>query len=256
MTSNEYAPQNLRQPRLAGPAGYDEPQTDHGIRERLVELLGFDPEAVIFDMDGVLADTEPVNQRALTAVLANRGAELRAEEYGHLIGLSNQASWDWLIARFALETTAATLADEYVRDLVPRVRKDVDAGPGVLELVSGLRANGISLGLASASPRGAVDAVLAKLGLNDAFSVVVCDSDVKAGKPAPDLFLLAAARLGADPANCLVIEDSLHGIEAARAAGIPAVALRTRYTADSVLDARIVVDSLECLLPRTASRSL
>lgn len=199
-------------------------------------------------MDGVLADTEPVNKRALTAMLASRGVVLREDEHDNLVGLSNQAIWEWLIARFALTTTTATLTDEYVREVVPRIQREVVPGPGVVELVARLSASGVRLGLASSSPRDAIDAVLATLGLSQAFGVIVCDADVMEGKPAPDLFLLAAARLDADPARCVVIEDSLHGIEAARAAAIPAVALRTRYNANVALRAQIVVDSLESLL--------
>lgn len=206
--------------------------------------LGFAPEAVIFDMDGVLADTEPMNQRAQDEVLARHGVSLTDAEYAALIGLSNAATWRWLIDRFDLPGTGAALAAEYVAALRPAIAGGLHPAAGVVELIGQLSAAGTHLGLASSSPRGAVDAVTDALGLGGAFEVVVCDQDVAHGKPAPDLFLLAAQRLRVAPARCVVIEDSLHGIEAAAAAGMTAIALRTRYNGGARLEAPHVVDSL------------
>jgi HAD superfamily hydrolase (TIGR01509 family) len=217
-------------------------------RHRLPEAIGFRPDAVIFDMDGVLADTEPLNQRALEAVLGLRGARLSAEELAALIGLSNDATWRGIVDRFALAETPRALEDEYVRALAPIVASDAVPGPGVSELVGALAADGIGLAIASSSPRAAVDAVLAALELDEAFAVVVSDELVARGKPAPDIFLLAARELGVDPGRCVVIEDSLHGLEAARAAGMTSIGVRTRYNAAWTLDAQLVVDSLEELL--------
>jgi len=210
--------------------------------------LGFVPEAVIFDMDGVLVDTEPINQRAQDAVLARHGVSLSDGEYARLIGLSNGATWRWLIERFGLPETPAEMAADYVAELRPMIERGLVPAAGVVELIGQLTRAGIPLGLASSSPRGAVDAVMAALGLGGAFRVMVCDEDVAHGKPAPDLFLLAARRLGAALERCVVIEDSLHGIEAAAVAGMTAIGLRTRYNRDARLDAPHVVDSLAELI--------
>jgi HAD superfamily hydrolase (TIGR01509 family) len=95
-------------------------------------------------------------------------------------------------------------------------------------LIVGLKMRGFPLALASSSPRAVVDAMLEELGLAGSLDVVVTGDDVDRGKPDPDIFLLAARRLGVDPAECLVFEDSLHGIKAARTAGMTPVAVRTR----------------------------
>ena len=217
-------------------------------RPHLASVLGFVPAAVIFDMDGVLADTEPINEQALAAVLARRGASLTEEEYRGTVGQSNDTSWAWMIERFGLTDTAAVLEQEYECELLPMVSAGVVPSAGVVELVGELRASGIRLAVASSSPRVAVGAVLGALGLTRAFDVVVTGEDVAAGKPSPDIFRLASERLGVTPAECLVIEDSPHGIEAAHRAGMSSVAVKTRYIPRDALRADLVIDSIERLL--------
>lgn len=214
------------------------------VRLSFETVIGFRPVAVIFDMDGVLADTEPRNEQALAAVLGRRGGVLTDTEYRGLIGLSNDASWALLIRRFGMTEPAAGLQEEYVREVLPLLAT-VDPSPGAVELVETLHAAGIRLGVASSSPRPAVDAVLKSLGVATTFHAVVSGEEVAFGKPAPDIFLLAAARLGAPPTQCAVIEDSPHGLEGARQAGMRTIALRTRYTTDQDLRADIVISSLE-----------
>ncbi|MEO8470271.1 MAG: HAD family phosphatase [Chloroflexota bacterium] len=209
-------------------------------------VVGFRPAAVIFDMDGVLADTEPSNEKAIAVVLSGRGGVLSDREYGALVGQSNDESWAWLIDRFGLTDEVAQLQSEYVRAVLPLLGT-TRPGPGVMPLVEGLRAAGTRLALASSSPRAAIEAVLGALGLSEAFEAVVSGEDVAAGKPAPDIFLRAAAELQVSPRQCVVIEDSPHGLEGARRAGMHTIALRTRYTAGMELLADIVIDSLETL---------
>lgn len=213
-------------------------------QQSLDTVVGFRPVAVIFDMDGVLADTEPRNEQALTTVLARRGARMTEDEYRGLVGQSNETSWAWMIRRFGLTDAPADLQDEYVREVLPLL-STVPPSPGVGALVGELRAAGIRLAVASSSPRPAVETVLEALGLAIAFDVVVSGEEVAAGKPAPDIFRLAAKRLDVAPSRCLVIEDSPHGLEAARRAGMSTIALRTRYTSGQALRANIVIDSLE-----------
>jgi HAD superfamily hydrolase (TIGR01509 family) len=223
-------------------AEHREPSADPELP--LARRLGFVPEAVIFDMDGVLVDTEPINLQAQNQVLARHGVVLGDLEYASIVGLSSRAIYGWLIERFGLPAEPADMAAEYLVELRPLIDGGLQPGDGVVELIGQLTRAGVPLALASSSPRGAVDAVVAALGLSAAFEVVVCDEDVAHGKPAPDLFLLAARRLGTAPARCAVIEDSLHGMEAAGAAGMTAIGLRTRYNRELRLTAPHVIDSL------------
>ena len=231
------------------PTNRSDPVAGCGTRSRLAGVLGHLPGAVIFDMDGVLADTEPINERASAAVLARRGASLTEYEYRILAGRSNDASWEWIIERCGLIDSKATLAQEYVRELLPRL-SGLRPGPGVHELVNRLRVSGIHLAVAS-SPRAAVDAVLNALGLAHGFDAVVTGDDVSHGKPSPDIFRLASERLGVGPGECVVIEDSPSGLEAAARAGMRAVALETRYIPREALTANLVVNSIERLLEDT-----
>jgi HAD superfamily hydrolase (TIGR01509 family) len=229
------------------PTNADDPIARFDIRARLASVLGFRPAAVIFDMDGVLAETEPINERASAAVLARRGANLTAVEYRSLAGQSNDVSWAWIIDRCGLTDSVAILGQEYVQELIPLLT-DLVPSPGVLEMVVRLRASGVLLAVGSSSPRAAVDAVLNVLNLTHAFDAVVTGDDVTHGKPAPDIFRLTSEQLSVEPGECLVIEDSPSGLEAAARAGMPAVAVVTRYIPREALSANLVVDSLEWLL--------
>lgn len=200
-------------------------------QQSLDTVVGFRPVAVIFDMDGVLADTEPRNEQALATVLARRGARMTEDEYQGLLGQSNATSW----------------ACEYVREVLPLL-STVPPSPGVDALVGDLRAAGIRLAVASSSPRPAVEVALGSMGLASSFDVIVSGEEVTAGKPAPDIFRLAAKRLDVAPSRCLVIEDSPHGLEAARRAGMRTIALRTRYASGQALWADVVIGSLEELV--------
>ncbi len=224
------------------------------VRARFSNLLGFVPAAVIFDMDGVLADTEPINEQATAAVLARRGATLPRETYQALAGQANDRSWAWLIERFGLSESVAQLEQEYVGELLPRLAGGLRPTPGARELIGALTGAGIPLAVASSSPRVVVETVLGALGLRGAFAAVVSGDEVSAGKPAPDIFQHAAAQLGVVPAACLVIEDSPHGLAGARAAGMRTIGVATRYLPRDALRADLVVDSLEELTGRPPGR--
>jgi HAD superfamily hydrolase (TIGR01509 family) len=217
------------------------------VRPRLAGLLGFVPAAVIFDMDGVLADSEPINEQATAAVLARRGATLPRETYQALAGQASDRSWAWLIERFGLSEGVPQLEREYVAELLPRLAGGLRPTRGARELIGALTGAGIPLAVASSSPRVVVETVLGGLGLRGAFAVVVTGDEVRAGKPAPDIFQRAAAQLGVAPAACLVIEDSPHGLAGARAAGMRTIGVATRYLPRDALRADLVVDSLEGL---------
>jgi HAD superfamily hydrolase (TIGR01509 family) len=233
-----------RDRETTGDAGPGSPREG---RLRLAEVLGYAPTAVIFDMDGVLADTEPFNERALGVVLARRGASLSGIEYQGLVGQSNEASWVWMIAHFRLTESLVDLGHEYERELLPQLAEVVPS-PGAMELIHDLRSSGIRLAVASSSPRVIVDTILERLGMTHAFDVVVTGKEVAVGKPAPDIFRLAAERLGVAPADCVVIEDSAHGLEGARRAGMHTIALKTAYQQSDSLRADVIVDSLESLV--------
>jgi HAD superfamily hydrolase (TIGR01509 family) len=212
---------------------------DHGVR------IQIDRFAVIFDMDGVLLDSEPLHLRALNEVLAPLGYQATAAENQEFFGLTSEECWRVIMRRYALPGQLDDYLVQYDEAVLHALRQPIAPTPGVPALIASLRGQGFGLALASASKRAWVDATLSALGLADAFDLVLSGDDVARGKPSPDLFLLAARRLGVAPDRCIVIEDSPNGLIAAKRAAMVAIALRTPSNMNlSLDDADCVIDSL------------
>ncbi len=203
-------------------------------------------EAVVFDLDGVLWDGEPLYQRAFNVVLAKYGHALDERTYGQFIaGLSVEGCWQWARERFGLSQPLEELMAAYHQAVVGLLQAGVEPLPGARELVRRLRALGIPLAVASSSLREWVEETLRGLGLDGSFAAVVTASEVGRPKPAPDLYLVAAARLGIPPERCIAIEDTPTGLKAAKAAGMFVVQLRAAsYSFPPQPEADLVLDSL------------
>jgi HAD superfamily hydrolase (TIGR01509 family) len=200
-------------------------------------------------MDGLLLDTETLWHDSEVELFARRGVEFTRDDQLQVIGTSFDITARYFAERLGrpLEEGAA-LVDEMVALMHERVRRQVEARPGAVELVDRLRAvDGIRLGLASNSPRYLVDDALATSGLADAFDAIVTADDVEHAKPAPDIYRLVCARLGVSPPEALALEDSASGVTAAKAAGLTCIAV-PMFAETDVSAADAVVDSLEDLL--------
>ena len=194
--------------------------------------MRFHTEALIFDMDGVLADTEPFHIRAWELAMRDASpATMNGEESRRLFirerermtGMASVEIARELIRLFDMHLTVEELLSVkrgFYRSLVT---KDLALFPGLLEELS--RWRDIPLALATSSSRGEAEFMISRLGVREIFDPIVTSDDVKRAKPAPDCYLLAAARLGASPGDCVVIEDSGHGIRAALAAGARVLAV-------------------------------
>ncbi|MDE2639628.1 MAG: HAD family phosphatase [Chloroflexota bacterium] len=201
--------------------------------------------AVIFDMDGVLVDGEPLHFAAARDVLAGFGAELTWETYTHWIGETFDTIWPDIQRRFALPVDRG----EYERAFGPRVQEQYErhavAMPGAHDLLGRLRDAGVPLGLATSTERPRVDIALARLDLARFLTVTVSGDEVSRGKPDPEIYLTAAARLDVPPARCLVLEDSPAGVASARAAGMRAIGVRINGGSGRPLDgADRIIESL------------
>ncbi len=180
------------------------------------------PALVIFDCDGVLVDSEPIALAVMIEVLAEAGCAIDpADGYAHFLGRSLGSVVDWLKRERGL-----VLTDAHLAEMRRRLRQRFEAGlqpiPGIAEAVAGL---GTRVCVASSSQPDRIAHSLRVTGLLGLFEPHLFSATmVENGKPAPDLFLLAARRMGVDPADCLVVEDSPAGLAAARAAGMRAVA--------------------------------
>jgi HAD superfamily hydrolase (TIGR01509 family) len=203
-------------------------------------------DAVVFDMDGVLADTEPIHQLAMAAMMEPYGVALTDDEYAWTVGRDNDETWTWVRERWGIPDSARVLTDAFEEALLPRLAT-LHPAPGAAALVADLVAVGVPLALASSSSRRVVDVTLRALGFDATFAATVAGNEVLTSKPDPGIYLAAAARLGVDARRCIAIEDSAPGTEAARAAGMKVVGIRSRYV-DGDLPADIVIHSLEDLV--------
>ena len=205
--------------------------------------------AVIFDMDGLLLDTETLWHEAEVELFRRHGAEFTWDDKITVIGTSYDFTARYFADRLGRpHDEGAALVDEMVALMHERVRRQVDARPGAVELVEGLRAmDGMRLGLASNSPRFLVDDALATAGLVGIFETIVTPADVEHAKPAPDIYLRACEDLGVDPSEALALEDSASGVTAAKAAGLYTIAV-PQFAETDVSAADRVIGSLEELL--------
>ena len=186
--------------------------------------------AVIFDMDGVLVDGEPIYYGAASAVLAEDGIAFPLDQFKRYMG--TKAGWTEFVVDLGLPRPAAYYR-ERCTELVAAAYRSVDlALPGAVELVRGLREAGVPLAVASSSLRTNVETCLGQIGIVDAFDAIVAGDDITHGKPQPDIYLRAAGLLDVAPYRCLAIEDAPAGIRAAHAAGMTCWAVRTEYTRD------------------------
>lgn len=202
--------------------------------------------AVIFDMDGVIADSEPTYLEAINLMLTPTGHRMSEQQYEEVIGSSTKFTWDTILKTFGLEGDMEEYVRRYDRAVVELLRRPRPPLPGVRELLAELRRLRVPAALATSSWQGWAEALLGAIGLDGAFDVVVWREMVERAKPAPDLFLRAAELVEVEPARCIVLEDTAPGLYAAKAAGMLAVQVRSASTAlPPQPHADLVLDSLE-----------
>lgn len=187
-------------------------------------------EAVIFDMDGVLADSEPLYHLSLDQVLNAHGHTLTEEDNRIILGTTVEFTWKTLKERFKLDGDLQDWIGVYDEVLLKNLKANIEPSPGLYDLLDSLQARGLPFGLASSSQGNWVDVILTILGVKKRFRVVMSGDMVTNGKPAPEIYLTAACKLGVEPSKCLVFEDSPHGIQAGKAAGMTVVAVLTDMT--------------------------
>jgi HAD superfamily hydrolase (TIGR01509 family) len=206
-------------------------------------------EAVIFDLDGVLVDSEPVWEEVRRQVVAEHGGTWAADTQQRLMGMSTGEWARYLSGELGVQLPPDQLAELVIGRMQDRYRAHLPLLPGAVAAVHELAAHW-PLGLASSAPVRLIDTVLAASGLRSSFAVVMSTEQVARGKPAPDIYLSVTEELGFRPASCAAVEDSTNGLRSAASAGLQVIAVpHPQYPPepDALAAARLVLTSLSGL---------
>jgi HAD superfamily hydrolase (TIGR01509 family) len=208
--------------------------------------------AVLFDMDGVLADSEEMWNEIDAAMLLEHGIEYRGEHKGEVLGKSFPLALDFYRSRYELRTTIEEMSLRRHAIANDFYATRIDLYPDVPRVLQHIRDSGLKVALATSSIRPLVEPFLKRHNIARFFHAVVTGEDVKNGKPNPDIYLRAASQVDTDPTRCLVIEDALSGVQAGKSAGATVAAIpdaRFMDPADYVGRADYILQNLAEVLP-------
>jgi HAD superfamily hydrolase (TIGR01509 family) len=209
------------------------------------------PAAVVFDLDGVIIDSEQVWNEAREQLVRERGGMWHEHATADMMGMSSKEWSQYMHDRLGVPMDPAAINDDVVRRVISIYERGLPLLPHAVETARELAARW-PLGLASSSNRPIIDLVLERSGLAPCFAVVISSEEVEHGKPAPDVYLAVARGLGVDPKDCVAIEDSTNGIKSAVTAGMRTIAVPNLHfpPADDVLAmATLVAPSLADVTP-------
>ena len=212
-------------------------------------------EAVVFDMDGVLIDSEPVWERVRRKFVADHGGRWAQDAQDRMMGMST-AEWSaYMSEDFGLRLPPPQVAELVIAAMAAEYQAHLPLLPGAVEAVRSLSARW-PLAVASSAPKSLIEAVLDASALRPAFAAAVSSEEVTRGKPAPDVYLEATRRMGVPPAASAAVEDSTNGLRSAAAAGLTVIAVpRPEYppAEDALKQARVVLGSLTSLTPEVVA---
>ncbi len=210
-------------------------------------------EAVVFDLDGVLIDSEPVWEEVRRELVAEHGGQWPPDAQHRLMGMSTREWARYLTGELGVRLPPEQAAAVVIERMAARYSSRLPLLPGAAQAVRALAAHW-PLGLASSSPPSLIDAVLDASSLRGCFQAAMSTEQVPAGKPAPNIYLAVAAALGVQPGRCAAVEDSANGLRSAAAAGLRVIAVpRPEYPPGpaALASATLVLGSLAELTPDT-----
>ncbi len=204
----------------------------------------FSNYCVIFDMDGVLADTGHIHYESWIKMATEIGVEFTREIFEETFGQQSPTITRKLVGPEVDEILVenwANLKEKYYREMI---REKLVPLPGVIRIIKELKSEGFKLAIGSSGPPENVELLLSQLKIKPFFDVIITAFDVKKGKPDPEAFLNAAKNLNINPKNCIVIEDAPVGLEAAKKAGMISIALTTTHNKAELVGAHLVIKDL------------
>jgi HAD superfamily hydrolase (TIGR01509 family) len=210
-------------------------------------------EAVIFDMDGVLADTEPFHKQVEQLVFAEAGLQIEEKEHWDYSGVATDVMWQMIAQHHQLPRTIEEMVirnSEVCFDFFSNL-EHIEPMPGLVNILQKIKDKGYKMGVGTSSVPEIIEIVLNRCGIRQYFEAIANSGEAGKSKPAPDVFLLAAQKLGVDPQNCIVVEDSKNGIAAAKAANMYCVAYCPASSNQDVSKADTVIshyNELACIL--------
>jgi HAD superfamily hydrolase (TIGR01509 family) len=204
-------------------------------------------KAIIFDMDGLMINSEPIQSKAYEEILKEYGKKpiLNNEGIVHKVGIKEKDNWKLLCETYNLDESIDVLMQKrskaYLKLLI-----NIEPMNGLMDLLNLLKSNKFKIALASSSIRKHINVVLSKLNIEHFFDAVVSGQDVEKGKPHPDINLKAAKMIQVNPENCLVLEDAQSGVEAAKNGNMKVIAIPNKFTLSHDLSkADLILESLE-----------
>ncbi len=200
-------------------------------------------KAVLWDLDGVIVDSFDGHYRAWSRLFAELGEPFSLEDFRRTFGMNNRNIFKTLLARELPEEEFQQLSDRKERYFRADIRGNAQLLPGVAQWLERFDHMGLKQAVASSAPQENIDVHLDELGVRGWFAAVVSGEKLR-GKPDPAVFLLAARLLGVEPAQCLVIEDAVPGVAAAKSAGMRCVAVLTSNPAEKLAQADLIVENL------------
>lgn len=215
-----------------------------------------DFEGIVFDMDGLMVDSEPLQLKAVNRALESTGIVVNETDFMDMVGLKSIENFRFLKDKYRLEEGPEIFEARKNSAYHGIIQRELKPMPGLFQAIDSCKKGGLALAIASSSRKADIDVVLKILGLyhSDTFSIVVSGDQVEKGKPDPGIFLKAAELLGRDPSRLIVLEDTNYGVTAAKAAGMYCIAIPNRFTLHHDFSgADMVLKSLLDLVPYIAA---
>lgn len=203
-------------------------------------------KAVIFDMDGVIIDSEPIHLEVDMKTLKELGCDISEEELGKYVGTTNEYMFEDLKRAYNISESIEEIIDKKVKMTKDKIiNSDLEPIIGIKELLIDLKNKNILTAIASSSPRDFIDLVISKFKLQNYFTYIISGEEVQNGKPAPDIYIEAAKKLGVLSKECIVIEDSKNGVLASKSAGMKCIGFQNVNSGNQDLSkADVVVKSI------------